>query len=175
MNFLQRKINLIVVFTIALTALVPIIKTYGGLNIGHDTLIPIIPENSFKMAYEWLDRNNGSYTSNNYVIWISIFYFFTSLGLTIYQSAFIYQFLIYFLSGIAIFKIYNLFNKGSRLFGLLPAVFFILSPHHLDHMIYYQGAVGIVWTIYFILKIIIIWNKTSICYFTSKYLIILVL
>lgn len=160
-NFLQKKIkdtftlNLcIVVAVLTIASLIPIIQTYGLLNISHDTLIPPIPAFSYKTAYQWNDANNGVYISNNYFIWISIFNLFTSLGLSIYQTGFIYQFLIFFFSSLGIYKIYNLFNKGNKLFGLLPAVFIILSPHYLDHLIYYLGTVGIIWVSYFLFKFI---------------------
>ncbi len=139
---------------LAIASIIPIIKTYGKLNIGHDTLIPLVPQFSYKMGYQWNDISNGEYYSNNYFIWIFIFNIFTFIGLNVYQSAFTYQFIIFFLSSIGIYKIYNLFNKGNKLFGLLPAIFIIISPHYLDHHIYYLGTVGIIWIIYVIFKFI---------------------
>lgn len=154
---IKERFNLdffIVLIVLTIAAVIPIIKTYGRLNIGHDTLVPLVPQFSYKMAYQWNDTSNGQYYSNNYFIWISIFYFFTTLGLSIYQTAFIYQFLIFFLSSLGVYKIYNLFNKGSKLFALLPAIFIIVSPHYLDHHIYYFGTVGIIWFCYFLFKFI---------------------
>lgn len=144
---------LTVVIILGIASVIPIIQTYGKLNIGNgDTFIPPIPENSFKMAYEWLDRNNGEYISNDYRVWLSILALLKANTFTIYQAAFLYQFLIFFLSGTGLYKIFNLYNKGHPLWGLIPAIFFIFSPHLFDHMIYYQGTVAIVWLTYVFLK-----------------------
>lgn len=150
-NFLKKNIDIII---IVFFSLLPIIKTYGGLNIGHDTLVPLIPQNSLNKIYQWVDVSNGLYLSMNTYVWVFIFYALTQIGLSIYQAAFVYQFLIFFLSGFGLYKLYNLFNNGNKLFGLIPAILIILSPHYLDHMIYYQGTVGIIWCIYFIFKFI---------------------
>lgn len=153
-NFSPKKIKTIVIIVLTIVSFLPIIKTFGRINIGYDTLIPPIPEFSYKTAYQWNDMNNGLYISNNYFIWISVFNFFSFFGLNIYQTAFIYQFLIFFLSGYGIYNLHNLFNKKNPLFGLLPAILIILSPHYLDHYIYYIGAVGIIWSIFFFFKFI---------------------
>lgn len=161
LNFLRKSIKkyftsywFISLIVLTVLSVIPIIRTFGRLNIGHDTFIPLIPEFSYKTGYQWNDLNNGVFFSNNYFVWISIFHFFSLLGLNIYQTAFTYQFLIYFLSGLGIFRLYNLFNKGNKLFALLPVTFIILSPHYLDHMIYYLGTVGIIWMSYFLFKFI---------------------
>ncbi len=161
LNFLQNKVKnyltsnfFVVLTTLVLISLIPIIRSFGRLNIGHDTLIPLIPEFSYKTAYQWNDINNGVYYSNNYFVWISIFSVFTSLGLNIYQTAFAYQFFIYFFSALGIYSLYNLFNKRNKLFALLPAAFIIFSPHYLDHLIYYLGTVGFVWASYFLFRFI---------------------
>lgn len=159
-NFFREKLNnpllisIISLLVIIFFSLLPIIKTYGRLNIMHDTLVPLIPQNSLNMLYQWTDSANGVYISNNLYVWVGFFYGLIKLGLSIYQAAFIYQFLIYLLSGLGIYMLYNLFNIGNKLFALIPAVFIILSPHYLDHMIYYQGTVGIIWSFYYIFKFI---------------------
>lgn len=160
-SFLQKKIKLagkqnffFVLILLVLISLIPIIKTWGRFNIGGDVFLPLIPEASFKMAYQWNDTNNGVYLSNNYFFWIFPFYFLEQLGLNIYQRAFVFQFLIYLLSGWGMYKIYNLFNLRNKLFGLLSALFIVLSPHYLDHLIYYQGTVVIIWFSYFLFKFI---------------------
>jgi len=143
---------------IAIISLLPILKTYGLLNISYDTFIPLIPKNSFNMTYELLDSANGTYISNSYIFWVWIVYTLKQLVSNIYQAAFLYQFLIFFLSGYGIYHLYNLFNKKNKFFGLIPAIFFIYSPHLFDHMLYYQGTVPIVWVTYFFMKFIK--NKT---------------
>lgn len=143
---------------LAIISLVPILKTYGLLNISYDTFIPLIPENSFNMTYELLESGNGIYISNSYIFWVWIVYALKQLVSNIYQTAFLYQFLIFFLSGYGMYNIYNLFNSRNKFFGLLPAIFFIYSPHLFDHMLYYQGTVPIVWITYFFIKFVK--NKT---------------
>ena len=145
----------IVLIILIIISLIPILPMYGKINIGHDTFIPLVPENSYKMSYQWLDRDNGVYFFNNYFVWISFFTVSKIVNLTIYQAAFVFQFLIFLLSGLGIYRIFNLFNKKSPLWGLIPAVFFIYSPHNLDHLLYYQSIVGIIWFIYFLLKFIL--------------------
>lgn len=147
--------GLSVTLILATLSFIPLLKTFGKLNIGSDTFLPPSPENSYKMTYEWLDRNNGEYVANDYRVWISILHAFKFVGLDIYQTAFVYQFLIFFLSGLGLYKIYNLVNKKNPYFGLIPAIFYIYSPHLLDHQIYFQSAVGIVWVTYVAIKFIV--------------------
>ena len=142
----------IAVVVIAIVSFIPIIKTHNWLVIGNDSFVPLVPENSLDLVYQWIDIDNGSYIGNNHLTWISIFLILVKIGGNIYQVAFLFQFLIFFLSGIGIYTIYNVFNKKNPLYGLLPAVFFILSPHLLDHMPYYQGTVGIIWSTLVLIK-----------------------
>src|SRR3989344_2050544 len=87
---------LFVLFILSLFSVIPILKTYGKLTIGNDTLIPIIPEFSFHNGYEWLEVANGIYASNDYFSWVSIFFVLKNIGLNIYQAGFVFQFLIFF-------------------------------------------------------------------------------
>jgi len=160
LNKIEKAIVVCVV--IGLASLIPIIQTYGKLTIGYDAFIPPVPENSFDMTYQWIDIDNGTYIGNNHVAWIGGLLFLKQVTGDIYRAAFLFQFLIFFLSGIGIYAIYNVFNKKNTIYGLLPAVFFILSPHLLDHMPYYQGTVGIVWSTYFIIKFLKYKNFTFI-------------
>ncbi|MBI3619762.1 hypothetical protein HY214_01300 [Candidatus Roizmanbacteria bacterium] len=145
---------LIIIFVIGIASIIPIIQTYGKLNISYDTFIPPIPENSFKMGFQWIDTLNGNYISNSYFIWLGILAGLKKIGLDIYQASFTLQFFIFFLSGLGVYNIFNLFNNKNRLYGLVSAVFFIYSPHLLDFLIYYTGTIGIVWTLYVFLKFI---------------------
>jgi len=145
---------LFVLFILSLFSVIPILKTYGKLTIGNDTLIPIIPEFSFHNGYEWLEVANGIYASNDYFSWVSIFFVLKNIGLNIYQAGFVFQFLIFFLSGLGIYKIFNLFNNKSRLFGLIPAIAFIYSPYLYDHMTYFYATATSIWLIYFLMKFI---------------------
>ncbi len=167
-NFFSDKINAIrnwrfakiffACIVIALVSFLTINKTFGKLSIGGDTFLPIFPEFSYKLGYEWVDTANGQYISNTYRVWISIFSALKFVGLDIYQAAFAFELFILFFSGLGIYRLYNLFNEDSPLYGVLPAFFFILSPHLLENMIYNLGTVSIVWIGYFLIKFLK--NKT---------------
>lgn len=144
----------IVASILAIASLIPIFPTWGRFKIGGDVILPLLPENLAHMTYQWIDTANGLYAANDYWFWINSFHLLKLLGLDVYQSAFLYQFLIYFLSGIGIYKIYNLFNKHNKLWGLAPAVAFIYSPHFLDHMIYFQATACIVWMMVILFRFI---------------------
>lgn len=139
---------------LAIVAAVPLIHSWGKINVSYDTFLPFIPEYSYKNAYQWTDRYNGAYTLNSYFVWISSIFVPTKLGLSLYQSASVMQFAIFWLSGIGIVKIFNLYNKRSEYVAIIPAVSFIYSPYLLDFMLYQLGTIGIVWSIYFFLKFI---------------------
>ncbi len=151
----ENKIfSLGVIVVLIVISIIPIYQTYGRLTIGGDTIIPLIPEFAFHIGYEWLDTNNGLYASNDYFSWVSIFYLLKHLGLSLYQAGFTLQFLIFFFSGLGLYKLYNLFNERSRLFGLIPAIAIIYSPHQYDHMIYFHATASIIWLAYFLFKFI---------------------
>lgn len=142
------------IIIIAAISLIPLLKSYGRINVGGDTFIPFLPEHSYKMTYEWLDRSNGEYFTNNYRVWLLILNPLKAFGLSIYQSGFILQFLIFFLAGFGMYKIFCLISGKYSLFGLIPAAFYILSPHLLDHQLYQIGTIGIVWVTYYFVKFV---------------------
>ncbi len=144
--------GLISLIVIALTSIIPIWQTWGRLKIGGDVILPLIPENLSNLGYQWMDTANGLYASNDYFYWIKSFLLFKKLGLDIYTSGFIYQFLIFFLAGLGIYSLFNLFNTKSRLWGLIPAILFIYSPHLLDHMIYFQATACSIWLFYILFR-----------------------
>lgn len=145
---------IVLILVIGVASALPLRHAIGRLNIGYDTFLPFIPEHSFKLTYQWTDRFNGIYTSNLYFVWVGILYVIQKMGASIYEAALTLQFGIFFLSGIGIYKTFNLYNKNSRYLSLIPAVAFIYSPYLLDFMLYQMGTVGIVWCIYFFLKFI---------------------
>ena len=144
--------GLISLIVIALTSIIPIWQTWGRLKIGGDVILPLIPENLSNLGYQWMDTANGLYASNDYFYWIKSFLLFKKLGLDIYTSGFIYQFLIFFLAGLGIYSLFNLFNTKSRLWGLIPAILFIYSPYLLDHMIYFQATTCSIWLFYILFR-----------------------
>src|SRR3989344_6655567 len=97
----------IVCIVIGLASLIPIIQTYGKLTIGYDAFIPLVPENSLGLIYQWTDADNGVYIGNNHVVWIGGLFFLKQITGDIYRAAFLFQFLIFFLSGMGIYAIYN--------------------------------------------------------------------
>ncbi len=146
-------LSLVVVVVLLVLSAIPPLYSFGKLSVGYDTFIPFYPEHSLKMIWQWTDRYNGIYTLNLYSVWISVFLVLKKIGLSIYEATFVYQVLIFFLSGLGIYKSFNLFNsRDSKLFGLVPAAFFIYSPYLLDHQLYQLGTIGIVWSIYIFLK-----------------------
>ncbi len=142
------------VIIIAISSLIPIYKTWGRLKIGGDVILPLVPENLSHLGYQWMDTANGLYATNDYFYWIKTFLLFKKLGLDIYSSGFIYQFMIFFLAGLGIYSLFNLFSNKNRLWGVLPAVLFIYSPHLLDHMIYFQGTACSIWLFYILFRFI---------------------
>jgi hypothetical protein len=99
---------------IAVASFVPIIKTYNHLTIGGDVIIPLIPKFSYHNAYEWVEYANGQYASNDYFIWISLFFLLRVFFGSIYHSAFALQFLVLFFSGMGVYSIFNLFNTKNK-------------------------------------------------------------
>ncbi len=163
MSFLQKKnahphIKYLIsaIFILIIASLIPLLKNYGSINVWSDVFIPFLPEHSQKMTYEWLDRGNGEYFINTYRVWMYILVPFKKLGLSIYQVGFLLQFSIFFLSGFGIYKIFSLIEGRYSLLGLIPALFFIYSPHLLDHHLYQIGTIGAVWVTYYFIKFIIL-------------------
>lgn len=147
-------ITVISTLIISIASLIPIWQTWGRIKIGGDVILPLVPENLSHLGYQWMDTANGLYASNDYYYWIKTFVVLHKLGFDVYSSAFLYQFLIFFLSGLGIYAIFNLFNKSNKLWGLIPAVAFIYSPYLLDHMIYFQATACSVWLFYILFRFI---------------------
>lgn len=159
-SFLKRiklsdvKHLIFAVSVIAIVSIIPLLKSYGRINIGSDTFIPFLPEHSHQMTYEWLDRNNGEYYTNTYRVWLLILDSLKKIGLSIYQAGFILQFLIFSLSGFGMYKIFSVIDGKYSVFGLIPAIFYILSPHLFDHQLYQIGTIGVVWITYYFIKFV---------------------
>lgn len=152
--FKQIITTLFILIVLGLISYIPIRHSTDVLKIGGDAILPIIPEFAFRNAYDWIDYTNGTYVSSDYAIWISMFYILNKLTNSIYHSAFLFQFLIFLFSGLGIFKLFNLFNSKSRLWGLLPAVAFIYSPHIYDHMAFFYATSSTIWLLYFLMKFV---------------------
>lgn len=150
----EKKFRLAAYFIIAIFSLIPIVNTYGYLTIGGDTIIPLNPEFSFHFNFEWIDIANGLFVTTDVSPLLSFFLVLKKIGLSLYQAGFLFQFAIFFLSGAGIYKIYNLFNEKTPFFGIVPAIFFIYSPHRYDHMIYFHTTAVVIWLLYFLLRAI---------------------
>ncbi|GEM_PF-2169163 len=145
---------LIIIGVLIVASYIPIAKTYGKLRIGGDTILPLIPEFSYQMIYQWIPTSNGQYASTDFTFWIATIDFFKKLGLTIYQAGFFYQLSIFFLSGLGLYKIFTLFNKQNRFVGLIPAIYFLYSPYHFDHMVFFTATPVAIWFTYVLMKFI---------------------
>ena len=91
LNRIEKAV--IVCVVIGLASLIPIIQIYGKLTIGYDAFVPLVPENSVGVIFQWIDIDNGSYIGNNHVVWIGGLLFLKKMSGNIYNAAFLYQFI----------------------------------------------------------------------------------
>jgi hypothetical protein len=143
--------NIFVGAVFAAASIAPLLYTVGSLGIAYDTFLPFDPANSFRLTYQWLDRQNGQYVMNVYSVWTGTLWILQKIGGSIYNAGFLLQFFIYFLSAIGIYKLFRLFGK-KKVFGVLAGLSFIFSPFQLDFIQYELLIIAIVWLTYFLFK-----------------------
>ncbi|MFZ5982565.1 MAG: hypothetical protein ACOYS2_03300 [Patescibacteria group bacterium] len=128
MNNSAPRINTIVPYLVlGLLSAVPLLFSYGKLNIGGDIMIPFNSEALGKYLHQWTDVQNGQYFSHNLFPYFFLYKLLEFFGIGIYQISSLILFLLNFIAGIGVIKVTSLFTKKHSIISF-SVLFYLFSP-----------------------------------------------